>query len=78
MATTNDAVKVKECSEELLSCLGKHFPSDPGMAYTTMIFLLVKITSTLDVDPDLVVNTLAQAFQTQKLLEAEVGNEWLN
>ena len=78
MVTTEDAQNVKSCSDELLNCLGNYFPNDPSMAYTTLVFLMVRIANNLGLDPEQVVFGLKQGFETQKLLEAEAGSEWLN
>jgi hypothetical protein len=48
------------------------------MAYTTLVFLMVRIANNLGLDPEQVVFGLKQGFETQKLLEAEAGSEWLN
>jgi hypothetical protein len=78
MVTTDDALRVKSCADVMLRVLGNYFPEEPDMAYTALVFLLVRITNNLGLDPDQVVSGLKQGFETQKLLEADVGNEWLN
>jgi hypothetical protein len=78
MVTTEDALKVKNCAEEILGVLNKYFSDDASMAYTTIVFLMVRITNGLGLDPEQVVLGLKQGFETQKLLDADVESEWIN
>ena len=78
MVTTDDALKVKSCAEEILGVLNKYFSDDASMAYTTIVFLMVRITNGLGLDPEQVVLGLKQGFETQKLLDADVESEWIN
>lgn len=75
---TEEALRVKDCSNEIVDTLSKYFADDPGMAYTTMIFLIVRITSSMGINPEQVVFGLKQGFDTQKLLDAEVDSDWVN
>jgi len=74
----SDAVKVKECANEIMGVLGKHFPTSPGDAFTSMIYLLVQLTEILEINPELVMRSLKEAFELQKLMKAETPNDFIN
>lgn len=73
-----DAHRVKECADEIVRTLTTHFPENAGYSYTVLVYLLVRITDTLDVDPEFVLRSIKESFEVNKLLRAEVPNEFVN
>lgn len=76
--TEQEALRVKECAEEVLNVLRKHFPENFAYSYTVLVYLIVRITERLDVDPHFVMRSIEESFQVNELLKAELPNEFVN
>lgn len=72
------AVKVRDCSNEIVDALGKHFGDDPGLAFTTMIFLIVRMSNNMGISVDNALEGIRKGFETEALLNAEPPNEFVN
>lgn len=73
-----DAIRVRDCSNEIVDVLSKHFEDDPGLAFTTMIFLIVRMSASLNVEADQVVFAVQKGFETEAFLNAEPPNDFVN
>jgi len=73
-----EAVEVKRCASEIIDVLVKHFPDRPDLGLTTLVFMLVRISSTLGVDAKSVSTAVDSALEAQALMEAEVPNQYVN
>ena len=74
----DEAIKVRNCSNEIIDVLGKYLADDPGLAFTTIIFLLVRMSSAMNVPPGHVVEAVKKGFETEALLNLDTPNDWIN
>lgn len=73
-----EAIKVRDCSNEIVDTLGKYFGEDPGLAFTTMIFLIVRMSGSMGVNAEDVLMGIRKGFETEALLNSETPNDWMN
>lgn len=73
-----DARAAQECCDEIFHSLNKHYRDSPDMAISLLIYLVVRTSSSINADPQQIIEALTQAFQIQALIDLEIPSDFVN
>jgi hypothetical protein len=75
---TNDAVVANDCCNEMITVLNKYYSNSPDMVISVLIYLVVRVATSINAEQQHVEDALTQAFQLQSLIDLEVPNDFVN
>lgn len=73
-----EATIAHDCCNEMITVLNKYYSNRPDMVMSLLIYLVVRVATSINAEPQPVIEALNQAFQLQSLIDLEVPNDFVN
>lgn len=73
-----EADRVRDAVQEMAVLLDKHFSGDPGLAMTSLVYFIIRISTAMGVPSESVVQGITEGFAIQELMDKEVDSKWVN
>jgi len=73
-----EATIAHDCCNEIINSLNKYYSNRPDMVMSLLIYLVVRVATSINAEPQPVIEALNQAFQLQSLIDLEVPNDFVN